>query len=71
MLGYKHTMAAIEKMRMRFKDKSNHPLYGKKHTSPRREATLLKISKPGALNPMFGQNHTEDAKQQISVKLSN
>lgn len=66
MLGYKHTMAAIEKMRMRFKDKNNHPLYGKKHT----QESLLKISKPGALNPMFGQKHTEETKQKISVKLS-
>jgi len=44
-------MEAIEKMKLRFKNKSNHPMYGKKHT----DFALNKISKPGNLNPMFGK----------------
>lgn len=52
MLGYKHTTDTIEKMVNRFKDKSNHPMYNKTHTS---EAKLL-ISKPDSLNPMYGKN---------------
>lgn len=66
MLGYKHTMEAIAKMRLRFKNKSNHPWYGQKHTPE----TLLQIAKPGALNPMFGKNHTDEAKHKISLRLS-
>ena len=53
-LGYKqtHTMEAIEKMklRLRYRDNSNHPMFGKTHTS----FALSKISKPGNLNSMFG-----------------
>lgn len=36
-------------MKLRFKDKNNHPMYGKKHDS----FALSKKSKPGKLNPMF------------------
>ena len=50
LLGYKHTIEAIEKMQLRYK--SNHPMFGKTHTS----FALSKISKPGNLNPMFGKN---------------
>ena len=32
MLGYKHTAEAIEKMKLRFVDKTNHPMFGKNHT---------------------------------------
>ena len=52
LLGYKHTIEAIEKMKLRYIDKSNHPMFGKTHTS----FALSKISKPGNLNPMFGKN---------------
>ena len=31
MLGHKHTKQAIEKMKLRFANKSNHPMFGKKH----------------------------------------
>jgi hypothetical protein len=31
-LGYKHKKLAIEKMKLRFKIKSYHPMYGKTHT---------------------------------------
>jgi group I intron endonuclease len=51
MIGYKHTKAAIEKMKLRFIDKKNHPMFGKQH----KDITLQFISKPGALNPMFGK----------------
>jgi group I intron endonuclease len=40
-LGYKHTMEAIEKMKLRYRDNSNHPMFGKTHTS----FALSKISK--------------------------
>lgn len=49
-LGYKHTEEAILKMVDYYKDKNNHPMYGKTHT----EEALTLISKPGELNPMFG-----------------
>lgn len=48
MLGYKHTVEAIEKMKEYYKDPNNHPMYGKNHT----KETLSLISKPGKLNPM-------------------
>ena len=56
MLGYKHTKQAIEKMKLRFANKSNHPMFGKKHS----ESVLSLISKPGKLNPMFGKTHNEN-----------
>jgi hypothetical protein len=37
-------------MKLRFKDKTKHPMYGKKYDS----FALSKISKPGKFNPMFG-----------------
>jgi group I intron endonuclease len=49
LLGYKHTIEAIEKMKLRFIDKSNHPMFGKIHTS----FALSELSKPGNLNPML------------------
>ena len=50
-LGYKHTIAAIKKMKLRLQNKFNHPMFGKSHTN----FALSKISKPGKLNPMFGK----------------
>lgn len=41
-------------MKDRFKDKVNHPMFGKKHT----DDVLKFISKPGKLNPMFGMTHS-------------
>jgi group I intron endonuclease len=58
-LGYKHPIKAINKMKLRFKNKSNHPMFGKTHTS----FALSKISKPGNLNLMFNKKHT------IAIKL--
>lgn len=66
MLGYKHTLKAIEKMKQRFKNKDNHPMYGKNHTY----LALQKISKPGELNPMYGKSHKDDSKKKISLALS-
>ena len=56
-LGYKHTIDAINKMKFRLKDKSNHPMFGKTHT----RFALSKISKPGNLNPMFGKTHSSQS----------
>ena len=66
MLGYKHTKQAIEKMKLRFANKSNHPMFGKKHS----ESILSLISKPGKLNPMFGKKHNEKTKKLMSIKKS-
>lgn len=67
MLGYKHTDEAIKNMIERYKDKNNHPMYGKKHS----EETLKLISKPGELNPMYGKKHSEGSKKIMSVKKIN
>jgi group I intron endonuclease len=63
-LGYKHTEAAIQKMIDRFKDKTNHPMYGKSHS----KQVLKLISKPANLNPMYGKKHKESTKELISIK---
>ena len=47
-----------------YKDKNNHPMFGKTHT----EEALALISKPGELNPMFGRKHSEATKASMSVK---
>ena len=48
-LGYKHTEEARLKMIGYYKNKENHPMFGKTHT----KKALSLISKPGELNPMF------------------
>jgi len=65
-IGYKHTEEAILKMIERFKDKNNHPMFGKTHT----KQALKAISKPGELNPMFGKTHSEKTKSIISDRMS-
>lgn len=57
MLGYKHTAEAIEKMKLRLADKTNHPMYGKTHSPD----ILQAIAKPGILNPMFNKEHSLDS----------
>ena len=66
MLGYKHTDESKQKMVERFKDITNHPMYGKKHS----EEILKLISKPGELNPMQGKKHSDETKKAISLKMS-
>ena len=66
MLGYKHTKQAKAKMKARFLNKKNHPMFGKTHS----ESSKDLISKPGSLNPMFGKTHSETTKQLISIKKS-
>ena len=61
-LGYKHTTEAIKKMKLRFKDKTKHPMFGQKHSA----FALSKISKPGSLNPMFNKRHTIATRLKIS-----
>jgi len=65
-LGYKHTVDAIHKMKLRFKNKSNHPMFGKTHTS----FAVSKLSKPGNLNPMFGKTHSINTKLKMSLAKS-
>lgn len=49
----------------RFKNKENHPMYGKKHT----EESRLKMKESregmyvGEKNPMYGKSHTEETRQ--------
>lgn len=59
MLGYKHTEEARKKMIEFFKDKNNHPMFGKKHT---KEALAL-ISKPGELNQVSLPKERDTAKK--------
>ena len=66
MYGYKHTDESIAKMKKRFLDPKNHPLFEKTHSQ---ESKNL-ISKPGVLNPMYGRKHSESTKTLISNKLS-
>lgn len=68
MLGYKHTKQAIEKMKSRFVNKTNHPILGKTY----KKITWSLKSKPGKLNPMFGKTHSEYKKNLnlISIKKS-
>ena len=63
-LGYKHTEEARLKMVNHYKDKNNHPMFGKTHS----EEALALISKPGELNPMFGKKHSEATKASMSKK---
>lgn len=63
-LGYKHTIEAITKMKQRYKNKNNHPMFGKSHS----EKALALISKPGELNPMYGKTHSEITKNLIAKK---
>jgi group I intron endonuclease len=65
-LGYKHTADVIAKMKARFTDKINHPMYGKKHSLE----SLQDISKPGKLNPMFNKKHKIESKLKFSIALS-
>lgn len=65
-LGYKHTIEAIDKMKKRFLNKANHPMYGKKQD----KFALTKISKSAILNPMYGKKHTIETKQKMSLAKS-
>jgi group I intron endonuclease len=66
MYGYKHTKQAIAKMKARFLNKNNHPMFGKTHS----EASKLLICKTGVANPMFGKTHSEVSKHLMSIKKS-
>jgi group I intron endonuclease len=48
MLGYKHTEEASLKMKLRLLDKSNHPMYGKKHSDFTKD--LISLKTKGSLN---------------------
>lgn len=50
-----------------YKNKKNHPMFGKTHTNE----SLALISKPGKLNPMFGKKHSEITKASMSEKKTN
>jgi hypothetical protein len=53
-------------MKLRLKNKSNHPMFGKTQTS----FALSKRSKPGNLNPMFGKTHSINTKLKLSLAKS-
>lgn len=63
-LGYKHTEEARLKMVEYYKNKENHPMFGKTHT----KIALALISKPGELNLMFGRKHSEVTKFILSKR---
>lgn len=65
-LGYKHTEEARLKMKEYYKNKTNHPMFGKTHS----KKALALISKPGELNPMFGRKHSEVTRFIISERKS-
>ena len=56
MLSYKKKKKTKGKNKLKIWNKSNHPMFGKKHS----ESVLSLISKPGKLNPMFGKTHNEN-----------
>lgn len=62
--------AAIE----RFKDKSNHPMFGKHHTEEAKEKISKHHKETGCLNgeknPMYGKNHTTQTRQKMSEIVS-
>jgi group I intron endonuclease len=62
--GNNHTTEAIEKIKQRLIDPTNHSMFGKNH-SPR---IWSLISKPGKLNPMFGKTHKIETKIAMSNK---
>lgn len=66
LIGYKHTDKAKLKMHKRYETKSNHSIYGKKHTTD----SLALIIKPGELDHMFGKVHSSTTKEKISDKIS-
>lgn len=66
MLGYRHTDEAKEKMKQRFLDKSNHPMFGKNHSIEIKKS----INKPGPLNPLFNKKHNIETKIKMSLKKS-
>ena len=53
-------------MKLRYKDRSKHPMYGKTHDS----FALSKISKPGILNPMYRKTHSIETKLKMSLSKS-
>ena len=62
LLGYHHTKEALAKMKKRFVNKANHPMFGKHHT----DLSKSLISKTGSANPMFGKHHTAKTRSLIS-----
>ncbi|RZK45043.1 MAG: hypothetical protein EOO61_01525 [Hymenobacter sp.] len=68
-LGYKHTLEAIEKMKARFANPANHPMYGKTHTPYSR--ALISQAVSGSKNPMYGKTQSPTTRAMISMKMGN
>jgi len=51
-------------MKLRFKDKTKHPMFGQKHSA----FAKSQISKPGSLNPMFNKNHSIETRKKNIYK---
>jgi group I intron endonuclease len=64
-LGYKHTEDSILKMKQRLKDKTNHPMYGKKHSI--KTKNLVSKKAKAQLNPMYNRQHTKTTKKILSL----
>lgn len=68
LLGYKHTKESVLKMKLRFADKSQHPMYGKNHSDYTK--SLISLKTTGILNPMFLKKHKDCSKKLMSIKKS-
>lgn len=68
-LGYKHTLDAIAKMKARFVNPANHPMFGKSHTPYSR--ALISAAVTGVNNPMFGKTQSVETRALISNALAN
>jgi len=69
MLGYKHTKQAIEKMKSRFVNKTNNPMFGKTHS----EYTKNLISIKKSIRPLglYDKNYNLIEKYSNQVELAN
>src|SRR6266702_778417 len=69
MLGYKHTKQAIEKMKSRFVNKINHPMFGKSHS----EYTKILMSIKKSIRPLglYDENFNIIEKYSNQIELAN
>lgn len=70
MIGYKHTKEALLKMTNRFKDKNNHPMYGKIHSNKTKNLISKKLSRYPLGVGIYDLNNNLIHKFQNNVELS-
>ena len=69
MLGYKHTKQAIAKMKARFLNKQNHPMFGKTHNEVTKQ--LMSIKKSMIPLGLYDENNYFIEKFSNQVELAN